>query len=58
LIPLTYFDIISGQNGYEKEQRAITQKIYREELSFLHEAFILDKIYPPMKFHVDISKPF
>jgi hypothetical protein len=32
--------------------------IYTEELSFLGTAFLLNKIYPPMTFHVDISNTF
>jgi hypothetical protein len=42
---------------YEKK-RTITQKIYMVDVSFLYIAFVLNKIYPPMKFHVDIPKNF
>ena len=36
---------------YENKQRAITQKLSKEELWFLCTALHLDEIYPPMKFH-------
>jgi hypothetical protein len=40
---------------FEKSQRAITEKLCRVDLSFLCTAFLLNLIYPPMKFQVDIS---
>jgi hypothetical protein len=43
---------------FEKLQRAITQKLCRVELLFLCAALLLNDIYPPMKFQVDISKAF
>ena len=36
---------------YEKQQRAITQKLSKQELWFLCTALSLGEIYPPMKFH-------
>ena len=36
---------------YEKQQRAITQKLSKQKLWFLCTALPLDEIYPPMKFH-------
>ena len=36
---------------YESKQRAITQKISKEELQFMCTALPLDEIYPPTKFH-------
>ena len=36
---------------YESEQRAITQKISKQELRFMCIALHLDEIYPPTKFH-------
>ena len=36
---------------YEKQQRAITQKLSKQKLWFLCTALLLDEIYPPMKFH-------
>jgi hypothetical protein len=39
---------------HEKQQRAITEKVCRVELSFLCAALLLNEIYPPMEFHVDI----
>jgi hypothetical protein len=37
---------------------AITEKICREELLFLCAALFFNQIYPPMKFHDNISKAF
>ena len=36
---------------YEKRQRAITQKLSKQELWFLCTALTLGEIYPSMKFH-------
>ena len=36
---------------YENKQRAITQKLSKQELWFLCTALPLDEIYPPTKFH-------
>ena len=36
---------------YENKQRAITQKISKQELRFMCTALPLDEIYPPIKFH-------
>ena len=36
---------------YESKQRAITQKISKEELWYMCTALLLDEIYPPTKFH-------
>ena len=36
---------------YENKQRAITQKLRKQELWFLSTALRLDEIYIPMKFH-------
>ena len=36
---------------YENQQRAITQKLSKQELRFMCTALLLDEIYPPMKFH-------
>ena len=36
---------------YENKQRAITQKLSKQELQFMSTAFPLDEIYPPTKFH-------
>ena len=36
---------------YEKKQRAITQKLSKQELQFMCTALPLDEIYPPTKFH-------
>ena len=40
---------------YENKQRAITQKLSRQELRFMCTALPLDGIYPPTKFH-NLSK--
>jgi hypothetical protein len=39
---------------YKHEQRAITQKLGKAELWLLCTAHLLNKIYLPIKFHVDI----
>ena len=36
---------------YENKQRAITQKLSKQELQFKCTALPLDEIYPPTKFH-------
>ena len=36
---------------YEKQQKAITQKLSKPELWFLCTALPLGEIYPSMKFH-------
>ena len=44
-------DMLQTKFKYEKQQRAITQKLSKQELWFLRTALPLDEIYPPMKFH-------
>ena len=44
-------DIHQTKFKYEKQQRAITQKLSKQELWFLSTALPLNEIYPPMKFH-------
>jgi hypothetical protein len=41
--------------GHKKEQRKITPKLGKAELWFLCTAHLLNEIYLPTKFHVDIS---
>ena len=36
---------------YEKKQRAITQRLSKQESQFMCTALPLDEIYPPTKFH-------
>ena len=36
---------------YEKNQRAITQRLSKQELWFMCTALPLDEIYPPTTFH-------
>ena len=36
---------------YEKQQRAITKKLSKQELWFFRIALPIDEIYKPMKFH-------
>ena len=36
---------------YENKQRAITQKLGKQELRFMCTAVPLDEIYPPTQFH-------
>ena len=44
-------EICTGQNKYGNKQRAITQKLSKQELRFIYTALPLDEIYPPQKFH-------
>ena len=37
--------------NYENKQRAMTQKLSKQELRFMCTALPLDEIYPPTKFH-------
>ena len=36
---------------HEKKQRAITQKLSKQELRFICTSLLLDMIYPPTKLH-------
>ena len=44
-------DMLRTKFKYENKQRAITQKLSKQELRFMYTALRLDEIYPPMKFH-------
>ena len=62
-LPMKFHDNISYTLGvmlqtkfkYEIKQRAITQNLSHAELQFLCNALFHDDIYPPMKFHENIS---
>ena len=43
---------------YEKKQRAITQRLSKQELQFMCTALPLDEIYPPTKFYNHSSYSF
>ena len=47
----TFGDMLRTKFKYENKQRAITQKISKQELLFMCTALPLDEIYPPTKFH-------
>ena len=47
----SFGDMLLTNFKYEKRQRAITQKLSKQELWFLCTALPLGEIYPPMKFH-------
>ena len=47
----SFGDMLRTIFKYENKQRAITQKISKQELQFLCTALPLDEIYPPTKFH-------
>ena len=47
----SFGDMLQTKFKYESKQRAITQKISKQELQFMCTALPLDKIYPPTKFH-------
>ena len=44
-------DMHRKKSKYKKKQRAITQKLSKQELQFIYSVLPLDKIYPPTKFH-------
>ena len=45
-------EICTGQNLSIKNQRAITQRLSKQELRFMCTALPLDEIYPPTKFQI------
>ena len=47
----SFGDMHQTKFKYESKQRAITQKISKQELQFMCTALPLDEIYPPTKFH-------
>ena len=47
----SFGDMLRTKFKYENKQRAITQKLSRQELWFLCTALPIDEIYPPTKFH-------
>ena len=47
----SFGDMLRTKFKYEKQQRAITQKLSKQELWFLCTALPLGEIYPPKKFH-------
>jgi hypothetical protein len=51
LISQRLFELCSGQKLILKNiKRAITQKLYRVELSFFSTALLLNEVYPPTMF--------
>jgi hypothetical protein len=59
LISLIDLEKCPGQSSKCKnEQRAITPKLGKTELWFFSAAFLLNEIYLPTQFHVDISYSF
>jgi hypothetical protein len=56
LISLKILELCSGQSlKYKNEQREITPKLSKTEVRLLCTALLLNEIYVPYKFHVDIS---
>ena len=47
----TFGDMHQTKFKFENKQRAITQKLKKQELWFMFTAVPLDWIYPPTKFH-------
>ena len=47
----SFGDMLWTKFKYENKQRAISQKLCKQELQFLCSALPLDEIYPPTKFH-------
>ena len=44
-------DMLRTKFKYKNKQRAITQKLSKQEVWFMCTALPLDEIYPPTKFH-------
>jgi hypothetical protein len=56
LITLIFLELCPGQSSkYTNKQRAIIQTLGNAELRFLCSANLLNKIYLPTRFYVDIS---
>ena len=47
----SFRDVLRTKLKYENKQRAITQKLSKQELRFMCTALPLDEIYPLIKFH-------
>ena len=47
----SFGDMLRTKFKYENRQRAITQRLRKQELGFMCTALPLDEIYPPTKFH-------
>ena len=47
----SFGDILRTIFKYENKQRAITENLRKQELSFMCIALPLDEIFPPTKFH-------
>ena len=47
----SFGDMHQTKFKYENKQRAITQRLSKQELRFMCTALPLDEIYPPTKFH-------
>ena len=47
----SFGDMLQTKFKYENKQRAITQKLSKQELCFVCTALPLDEIYRPTKFH-------
>ena len=47
----SFGDMLRTKIKYENKQRAITQKLSKQQLQFLCTALPLDMIYPPTKYH-------
>ena len=50
-IKYSFGDMLQTKFKYEYKQKAITQKLSKQELRFMCTALPLDEIYPPTKFH-------
>ena len=44
-------DMLQTTFKHKKKQRAITQKLSKQEVQFMGNALQLDEIFPPTKFH-------
>ena len=47
----SFGDMLRTKFKYENKQRAVTQKLSKQELRFMCTALPLDEIYPPTKVH-------
>jgi len=54
----TFWVMLRTKFKNENKQRTITPKVWYLELWFLCTALLLNKIYLPIKFHVDVLQSF
>ena len=55
---ITFWVMVRTNFKHQNEQRTITPKVLSFELWFLYTSLLLNKIYLPMKFHVEALHSF